>query len=99
MVPDFKCAVCAGKQVTPVGAERLVYGDISLECVDKFCYLCDMISAGGGAEAAVNARIRGGWRKLRELLPLLTSKGTFLQLNTHVLGGSLMYWVVHTCIG
>ena len=35
VVPDFKCAVCAGKQVTPVGAERLVYGDISLECADK----------------------------------------------------------------
>ena len=27
-------------------------------------------------EAAVNARIRSGWRNFRELLPLLTSKGT-----------------------
>ena len=45
------------------------------------CYLGDMISAGGGVEAAVNARIRSGWRKLRELLPLLTSKGTSLRLK------------------
>ena len=32
--------------------------DMSLECVDKFCYLGDMIGAGGGVEAAVIARIR-----------------------------------------
>ena len=36
VVPGFKCAVCSGKQVAPVRAERLVFGDISLECVDKF---------------------------------------------------------------
>ena len=81
MVPDFKCAVYTGKHATPVGAERLVYGDVSLERVDKFCYLGDMISAGGGLEAAVNARIRSGWRKFRELLPLLTSAGTSLRLK------------------
>ena len=41
-----------------------------------------MISAGGGLEAAVNARIRSNWRKFRELLyPLLTSRGTPLQLK------------------
>ena len=49
--------------MAPVRAERLVYGDISLECVDKLYFLGDMISAGGGVEAAVNARIRSGWRK------------------------------------
>ena len=70
VVPDFKCAVCTGKQVTPFRVERLVYRDISLECIDKFCYLGDMIGAGGGVEAAVIARIRSGWRKFRELLPL-----------------------------
>ena len=67
--------------MAPVRAERLVYGDISLECVDKFCYLGDMIRAGGGVEAAVNARIRRGWRKFRELLPSLTSKGTPLRFK------------------
>jgi len=81
VVPDFKYAVCAGKQVTPVKEKRLVYGDISLECVNKFCYLVDMIRAGGGVEAAVNARIGSGWRKFRELLPRLTLKGTSLRLK------------------
>ena len=69
VVPDFECAVCAGKQVTPARVERFVYRDISLECVDKLCYLGDMISAGGGVEAAVIARIRSGWRKFKESLP------------------------------
>ena len=40
-----------------------------------------MIGVGGGAEAAVIARIRSGWRKFRELLPLLASRGTSLQLK------------------
>ena len=40
-----------------------------------------MISASGGVEAAVNARIRSVWRKFRELLPPLTSKGTPLRLK------------------
>ena len=40
-----------------------------------------MIGAGGGVEAAVIARIRSGWRKFRELLPRLTSKGTSLRLK------------------
>ena len=61
--------------------ERLLYGDISLECVNKFCYLGDMISAGDSVEAAVNARIRSGWRKFRELLPRLRSRGTSLRLK------------------
>ena len=57
---------------------------IYLECEDKFCYLGDMIGAGGGGVlAAVNARIRSGWRKFRELLPLLTSKGTSLRTSTN----------------
>ena len=32
-----------------------------LELVDKFCYLGDMLSVDGDADAAVEARIRIGW--------------------------------------
>ena len=35
--------------------------------VDKFCYLGDMIGAGGGAEEASRARVRCAWAKFREL--------------------------------
>ena len=34
-----------------------------LELVDKFCYLGDLLSVDGDADAAVEARIRIGWNK------------------------------------
>jgi len=46
----------------------------NLEVVDKFCYLGDMVSVDGDADAAVEARIRIGWNKFRPLVPLLTSR-------------------------
>ena len=44
----------------------------NLELVDKFCYLGDMLSVDG--DAAVETRLRIGWNKFRQLVPLLTSK-------------------------
>ena len=45
-----------------------------LEVVDKFCYLGDMLSVDGDADAAVEARVRIGWIKFRQLVPLLTNR-------------------------
>jgi len=45
-------------------------GDANLEeLVDKFCYLGDMLSVDGDANAAVENRIRTGSNKFRQLLP------------------------------
>jgi len=48
----------------------------NLEVVDKFCYLGDgdMLSLDGDADAATEARIRIGWNKFRQLVPLLTNR-------------------------
>jgi len=46
----------------------------NLELVDKLCYLGDMLSVDGGADAAVETRIQIGWNKLRQLVQLLTNK-------------------------
>ena len=43
-----------------------------------FCYLGDMLSVDGDADAAVEARIRTGWNKFRQLVPLLTNKDVSL---------------------
>ena len=43
----------------------------NLELVDKFYYLGDMLSVDGDADAALEARIRIGWNKFRQLVPLL----------------------------
>jgi len=44
--------------------------------VDKFCYLGDILSVDGNANAALEARIRIGWNKFRQLVQLLTSIDT-----------------------
>jgi len=44
------------------------------EIVDKFYYLGDMLSVDRDADAAVEAKIRVGWHKFRQLVPLLTNK-------------------------
>jgi len=45
-----------------------------LELVDKFCYLGDMLSVDRDGDATVEARIRIGWNKFRQLVPLLINK-------------------------
>ena len=55
-----------------------------MECVEKFCYLGDMIGAGGGAEDASRARTRCAWSKFRELAPILTSRGASLKVKGKV---------------
>ena len=50
----------------------------NLEVVDKFCYLGYMLSVDGDADAAVEARIRIGWNKFRQLVPLLTNRNISL---------------------
>jgi len=46
----------------------------SLELVDMFCYLGDMLSVDGDADAAVEARVCKEWNKFRQLVPLVTNK-------------------------
>merc|ERR1712055_734697 len=43
------------------GTDMLLSGSDKCEVVDKFCYLGDMISVGGGPDAAVVMRISSGW--------------------------------------
>ena len=45
-----------------------------LEVVASFCYLGDMLSAGGGCEITVTTHVKIAWKKFRELLPVGTSR-------------------------
>jgi len=54
--------------------------DANLELMDKFCYLGDMLSVDGDADAAVEIRIRIGWNKFRQFIPLLITKDVGLSL-------------------
>ena len=71
-VEDYKCRICTG-EVTHLDKQPTESLTIeNLDVLDKFCYLGDMINAGGGAEESILTRIRCGWKKFRELLPVLT---------------------------
>lgn len=41
-----------------VRSGRVSVGDESIKCVDEFCYLGDMVSAVGKAEASLVARVQ-----------------------------------------
>ena len=72
--PDFKCHSCLYPPESEKEAHKFKLGNFDYERVDKFFYIGIMLSAGGGAEASSITRIRIGWKKFRELLPLLTSR-------------------------
>ena len=61
--PDFRCARCLG-QARPING-RLVkevqVEDENVEAVPEFCYLGDMLSAGGGCELAAVTRCKSSW--------------------------------------
>ncbi len=50
-----------------------------IDVVNKFCYLGDMICAEWGAGESIVTRIRCGWKKFKELLPLSITKGFSLR--------------------
>ena len=55
-----------------------------IELVDKFCYLDEMLSVDGDADAAMETRLQIRWDKFRQLVQLLTNKDVSL-----IVGGRL----------
>ena len=73
---EFTCARCLGTKRAIDGRHSLEVevGNEKLEVVPEFCYLGDMLSAGGGCELAAITRCKCAWGKFRQLLPLLTNR-------------------------
>ena len=82
-VKDFKCRACVDKELGVNQVDEIVVtcGGEKLEVVDRFCYLGDTIGSRGGAVDSITARIRSGWNKFRDLVPLLASKGLSLAVK------------------
>ena len=66
-----------------------------MELVDKFCYLGDMLSVDGDADAAVEASIRIGWNKFRQLVPLLTNKDVSLIMRGRLYSSCVRSSMLH----
>ena len=76
---NFVCSrYCSGAVADRNNEEKVMLDGSNQEVVDKFCYLCDMLDAGGGAESSTVTRVRSGWKKFRELLPL-NHQGNFVE--------------------
>ena len=71
------------------------YG-VSLEKVDKFCYLGDMLDADRGCDSAVTTRVRSAWKRFfREYLPILNGKGFSLKLKGKVYSACVRSCLMH----
>ena len=96
---SYECPRCRGVPgVRPVDGrpfKEVEVGDCVLEAVDRFCYLGDMLSAGGGCMAAATARCRCAWGKFRENLPLLTSKPVPFDLRGRLFSSNVRSSMLH----
>jgi len=76
---SFVCRCCKVDRPITDGLNTDLHLDtgngISLEKVDKFCYLGDMLDADGRCDSAVTTRVRSAWKRFREYLPIQTGKG------------------------
>ena len=55
---SFICRGCSNPVISTGHTSVDIGASANLEVVDKFCYLGDMLSVDGDADAAVEARIR-----------------------------------------
>ena len=63
---NFVCSQCSSGAVADRNnEEKVMLAGSNLEVADKFCYLRDMLDAGGGAESSTVTRVRSGWKKFR----------------------------------
>ena len=84
--PDYVCPRCRGLsrpidgrpaptvKVDEYDEEGNVVASFDVDVVAKFCYLGDMLEAGGGCTKAITNRCGIAWSKFRKLRPVLTSR-------------------------
>ena len=81
---DFVCPSCRDGSLQDQASQpppAVTLAGANLEVVNKFCYLGDMLDAGGGAESSSITRVNCGWSKFRDLLPLLGSRAVSLSVK------------------
>ena len=95
--PDYRCAQCMGNAHPIDGRPQseVQVGPDKLEVVAFFCYLGDMLSAGGGCEMAVTTCMETAWKKFWELLPVLTSRHLSYKTRGHVYSSCVRSAMLH----
>ena len=84
--PNYVCQRCRG-QTRPIDGKTVSHVDVDVTLLDveaSFCYLGDMLSAGGCYSLAIITRCCTAWGKFKKLLPILTSKHISLTVRGKV---------------
>jgi len=82
--------------ITGTGCTNVDIGvNANLELVEKFYYLGDMLNVDRDADAAVENRIRIGWNKFRQLVPLLINKDISLKARGRLYSSCVQSSMLH----
>ena len=95
VTPDYVCPRCLD-QARPIDGRPITQIEVDNTLLDvkaSFCYLGDMLSAGGGCALAIATRCYIAWGKFRKLLPILTSKHVSPSTRGKVFDRSLIRWI------
>ena len=66
-----------------------------LDVESNFCYLRDMLCAGGGCKLAIVTRCSTAWGKFKRLLPILTSKHVSLRTGGKIFNACVRSALLH----
>ena len=80
-VNDFSCKKCIPGVVFEDEDKMINLDGDTIEVVDRFSYLGDVLSTEGGAQEAVTSRIRSAWKKFKEVSNVICGKSISLKVR------------------
>ena len=95
--PDYACPRCCD-QARPIDNRPVTQVDVDgtqLDVGSNFCYLGDMLCAGGGCKLAIVTRCSTAWGKFKRLLPILTSQHVSLRTRGKVFNACIRSALLH----
>ena len=92
---EFKCKNCINSIPLVEPTVKVLVGEDHLDMVKTFCYLGDVVGNNGGCADAITNRVRGAWKKFRELLPILTNRAISLHIRGHVFSAAVRSVLLH----
>ena len=95
--PDYRCTWCQGTARPLDGRPQreVQVGPDKLEVVASFRYLGDMLSAAGGCELSTTTCVKTSWKKLKDLLPVLSSRHLSFKTRGHVYSSWVQSAMLH----
>ena len=95
--PDYRCTWCQGTACALDGRpqKEVQVGPDKHEVVASFCYLGDMLSAAGGCELSTTTCVKTGWKKFKDLLPVLSSCHLSFKTHGHVYSSCVQSAMLH----